>query len=202
MPHQPSQFAQALQIANEFARLAGMAAASANASRRQIAESNIAAESFQADLVLRETRSKLAQAFSAHVGTLAVNAAFRGSSIGDASSAAAAASATLRASHEVAVAEANRAATVMAVTARNQFIEEDTTLAAIEGGLRGLNVGLSISAALEQMTRVQREQRVEILQNAPPGVFAFSNIIQDVALTPGLNFGNLDLGSFNFGLEF
>ncbi len=201
MPHQPSQFAQAINLASEFARLAGMAAAQANAARRQIADANIAADTFQADLVLRNTRSKLAQAFSEHVGTLAVNAAFRGSSIADPSPAAAVLSATIRASNEVAVAESNRAATVMAVVARNQFVEENVTLAKLEGGLRGLNVGQSISAALEQMTEVTRESRVSRLRSGS-GAFGFTRILQDVALTPGLNLGDIDLGGFNFGLEF
>ncbi len=200
MPHLPSQFQQAVQIANEFARLAGMATVQANAARRAISDANIAAETFQADQTLRSTRSRLAQAFSEHVGSLAVNAAYRGSSIGDASPAAAVLTATLRASNEVAVAEANRAATVAAVAARNQFVEEDATLAAIEGGLRGLNVGLSIGSALEAMTQVRRSRRIEILDTGP-GLFGFSNVIRDTAVTPGLDLGNFDLGSFNFGLD-
>ena len=201
MPHQPSQFAQAVNLASAFAQLAGKAAAQANQTRRQIADANIAAETFQADLVLRNTRSKLAQAFSEHVGTLAVNAAFRGSSIADPSPQAAVLSASLRAGREVAVAESNRAATVMAVTARNQFVEEDVTLASIEGGLRGLNLGQSISAALEQMTEVTRERRTRLLTSGS-GAFGFANIVTDIATTPGLSLGNIDLGAFNFGLEF
>lgn len=201
MPHTPSSFAQSVTIASEFARLSAMAAAQANQARRRIADANIAAETFQADLALRNTRSKLSQAFSEHIGTLAVNAAFRGSSIGDASPAAAVASAVLRAGQEVAVAEANRAATVMAVTARNQFVEEDVTLAGIEGGLQGLNIGFSISSALEALTSVQRESRTKRLRGRD-GAFAFANVITDIALTPGLKLDNFDLGSFNFGLEF
>jgi hypothetical protein len=189
-------FNQSLLIAAQFAKLAAMATANSNSVRRQIADANIAAETFQADLNLRQTRLKLAQAYSEHVGTLAVNAAYRGSSIGDASPQAALLSATLRASNEVAVAEANKAATVASVIARNQFVEEDVTLASIEGGLRGFNVGLGIASALEEMTQVQRETRVKIL-DAGPGLFGFSNVVQDVAITPGL-----DLSGFNFGLDF
>jgi hypothetical protein len=190
---------QALPIAAAFAKLSGRAAAQSNANRRQISEANIAAETAGADLALREQRSRMAQAFAKQSGILATNAAYRGSSIADPSVEASLLSAAFRATHEVAIAEANRAAQVASIRARHAFIEEDVTLASIEGALRGLSVGLDIAAALQAMTEVRQQRRTEILQDPGAGNFGFADIIEDIAFTPGLNLGDFDLS--NLGID-
>lgn len=193
---------QAIPIAGAFAKLAGMAATAANENRRAIADANIAADTQVANLALREQRSKLAQAFSKHSGTLAVNAAFRGSSAGDPSVQAAILSAGLRAGNEAAVAEANRAAQIASSEARNAFVETDVRLAALEGGIRGLNFGLDIAGALQAAGEQQRRSRVEIIDTGSASTFGFSNVIEDVLLIPGLDFGNLDFSNFGIDLGF
>lgn len=185
-----------MNIAAAFANLAGKAAAQANAHRREVADANIAAGRSQLNLQLKEERSRLASAFSKHQGTLAVNAAFRGSSSSDADATATLTSAVLKASNESAVAEANRSVQLAALRARNQFVEEDVALASIEGGLRGFNIGMDIANQLQALTEVRRETSVRIFGNGQ--TFGFENIIQDVANTPGF-----DLSSFGqgFGLN-
>lgn len=189
---------QALPIAGAFAKLAGLAANAANENRRRIANANISADTAVADLALREQRSKLAQAFAKHSGTLAVNAAFRGSSAGDPSVQAAILSAGFRASNEAAVAEANRAAQIAASEARNDFVETDVRLAAFEAGIQGLNFGLDIIGALQAAGEQQRRARVEVL-DTNASTFGFTNIIEDVLLIPGLDLGNFDFS--NFGID-
>lgn len=182
-------------VASAFANLAGKAAASANANKRRVADANITAGKNQIALKLQAERSKIAQAFSKHQGTLAVNAAFRGSSASDPDATATLNAATLRASRESGVAEANRNVQIAALEARNQFIEEDVNLAAIEGGLRGFNIGMSISNQLQALTEVRQETSLRTFGDGQ--TFGFENIIQDVARTPGFNFEN-----FGFELGF
>jgi len=191
--------ANVVNIASAFAEISGRAAAQANANRRAVSEANIAAGTAQLNLALREERSRLSQAFSKHQGTLAVNAAFRGSTISDASPAAALNAASLRASSESAVAEANRSAQRAALIARNQFIEEDVTLASIEGGLRGLNIGLDIANSLQSLTQIRRETSVETFGDAR--TFGFNNVIRDIARTPGFDLAQLGR-NFGFNLGF
>lgn len=188
-----------VNIANAFAEVAGRAAAQANENRRRVAETNIAAGTVSLQLALREARSRLSQAFSKHQGTLAVNAAFRGSSIGDASPQAAVTTAALRAGNESAIAEANFFAQRTALIARNQTIETDVTLASIEGGIRGLNIGLDIASSLQDFTEVRREVSGQIGGTAQ--TLRFTDIIQDVARTPGFEFTNVGQ-NFGFNLGF
>lgn len=181
-------------VASAFANIAGKAATAANANKRQVADVNITAGKNQIALQLQAERSRIAQAFSKHQGTLAVNAAFRGSSASSPDSITTLNSATLKASRESAVAEANRNVQIAALEARNQFIEEDVNLAAIEGGLRGFNIGMSISNQLQALTEVRQETSLRTFGDGQ--TFGFENIIRDVARTPGLNFENF---GFNLG---
>ena len=185
-----------VNIASAFANLAGRAAAQANANRRRVAETNIAAGTTQLQIALREERSRLSQAFSKHQGTLAVNAAFRGSSISDASPQAAVTTAALRAGNESAVAEANFFAQKAALIARNQTIDEDVTLASIEGGIRGLNIGLDLAAQLQELTEVRRETSFDL--GGTGQTLRGTDIIRDIARTPGFEFTNV---GNNFGFE-
>lgn len=188
-----------VNIASAFANLAGRAAAQANANRRRVADVNIAAGTTQLQIALREERSRLSQAFSKHQGTLAVNAAFRGSSISDASPQAAVSAAALRAGNESAVAEANFFAQKAALVARNQTIDEDVTLASIEGGIRGLNIGLDLAAQLQELTEIRRETSFELGGNAQ--TLIGTDIIRDIARSPGFEFTNLG-NNFGFNLGF
>lgn len=188
-----------VNIASAFAEVSGRAAAQANANRRAVADANISAGKTQLNLALREERSRLAQAFSKHQGTLAVNAAFRGSTISDASPSAALNAAGLRASNEAGVAEANAAAQRAALIARNQFIEEDVMLASIEGGIQGFNIGLDISNQLQALTEVRRETSGRVFGTGQ--TFGFENVIQDVARTPGFDISRIGK-NFGFSLGF
>ena len=197
---QPGAQEGVMNITNEFARLAGTAAAKSNENRQAIAQANIAAGTAQSDLQLQQERSRLAQAFARHKGTVAVNAAFRGSSASAGDSASTITSARLSASNEAAVAEINRSNQVAAIEARNAFVEEDVTLATIEGGLRGLQIGTQIAGALQNATEVREKQFLR-LKKTGQGFFGFENVFQDIAFTPGLSFAPL-LESFNnFGLD-
>lgn len=191
----------AMNITNEFARLAGQAAAKSNENRRAISEANIAAETATADLALKQERSKLSQAFQRHAGTVRVNAAFRGSSASDRDVESSLLSAGLRASNEAAVAEINRENLVAAIKARNAFVEEDVTLAAIEGGLRGLQIGTQIAGALQSAAEVRERQFVRVNETGNANLFSFANVFQDVAFTPGISFENLAESFQNFGLD-
>lgn len=187
-----------MNVSAAFAEVSGRAAAQANINRANIANANISAGEVQLDLALRQERGRLAQAFSKHQGTLAVNAAFRGSSISDASPSAALTTATLRAANEAGVAKANRAAQQAALEARNQFVEEDVGIASIEGAVRGLGIGMDILNSLSQMTEVRRLTHVETFGDAQN--FGFANVIRDVAFTPGLDLSGLQ--DFGFNVEF
>lgn len=187
-----------MNVANAFAEISGRAAAQANANRAAIANANIAAETVQQDLALQQERSRLAQAFSSHQGTLATNAAFRGGSAADRDTQDAVNTAAIRASQEGAIATANRSAQRAATIARHQFIEEDVTLASIEGGMRGLNLGMQIAGALQQATEIRRRQFTETFGDGQ--TFGFNNVTQDVAFTPGLDLTQLG-DTFNFGFN-
>lgn len=188
-----------VNIASAFANLAGRAAAQANENRRRVADVNISAGTVQLQIALREDRSRLSQAFSKHQGTLAVNAAFRGSSISSTSSQAAVTTAALRAGNESAVAEANFFAQEAALIARNQTIDTDVTLASIEGGIRGLNIGLDLSAQLQELTEVRRETSFAL--GGDGFTLIGTDIIQDIARTPGFEFTNVG-NNFGFNLGF
>lgn len=198
---QPGAQQGVMNITNEFARLAGQAAAKSNENRRAISEANIAAETSTANLQLQQQRSRLAQAFARHKGTVAVNAAFRGSSASAGDISTSLISAGLRASTEAAVAEINRENQIAAIKARNAFVEEDVTLAAIEGGIRGLQIGTQLAGALQNASEVQERQFLRIRDSGNANLFSFENVFQEVLFTPGLSFAPLLENFRNFGLE-
>ena len=87
------------------------------------------------------------------------------------------------------------------IKARNAFVEEDVTLAAIEGGLRGLQIGTQIAGALQAATEVKQKQFLRINDTGNGSLLSFDNVFQDVAFTPGLSFAPLLEGFGDFGLN-
>ena len=99
------------------------------------------------------------------------------------------------------MAEANRAGQQAALLARNQFIEEDVGLASIEGGLRGLQIGLDVGNALKAQTEVKQVRSFQTVDVGSGSLLGFENITQEVAFTPGLDLSGIG-SSFGIDLGF
>jgi hypothetical protein len=190
-------------VATTFAGVTSKATASRNLSRLKTAEGNIRAATDQIDLEESVARKQISRSLAQFQGSQAAARAFRGTgqagtgfAVGDAATAAAA--------DQVAIVEANAAAKEIAVTAANQVEFEDPVLAALQGGLQGLDIGTQIASALIGEAEVKSKQSARQLQstgrvnvNAPP---TFENTITQILEIPGLNIGEfLDLSGL--GIE-
>lgn len=190
-------------VASTFAGATSKAAASRNLSRLKTAEGNIRAGTDQIQLEESAARKQIARSLAQFQGSQAAARAHRGASdsgtgfaVGDA--------ATAQAADQAAIVEANAAAKEIALTAANQVEFEDPVLAALQGGLQGLDIGTQIASALigeAEVVTKQGSQQIHstygpINVNAPP---TFQNTITSVLEIPGLNIGEfLDLSGLDF----
>lgn len=147
---QSQMFANAMRVAQAFAQLNMKSAAAANAARLKAAKANIKAGTQQITMQSREEKNNIAQALARHAGTLAVNAAYRGTG-GSPSTTAALNTANLAAGRQAANVSANAAFAEARLVSENNPQLEDVRLAGLEGGLRGFGIGQQLGAALLQM---------------------------------------------------
>jgi len=189
-------------VASTFAGVTSKAAASRNLSRLKTAEGNIAAGTNQIELEESAARKSISRSLAQFQGSQAAARAHRGTSAGG-SGFAIGDAATAQAADQAAIVESNAAAKEIALVAANQVEFEDPVLAALQGGLQGLDIGTQIASALIGEAEVQTVQHSTQLQNtgpvnvnAPP---TFQNTISSVLNIPGLDIGQfLDLSGLTF----
>ncbi len=183
-------------VSTTFALAQSKAVSSRNLARLQVAEGNITAATGSIQLEESAQRKAIARSLAQFQGSQAAARAFRGSSdlgtgfaISDA--------ATAQAADQVAIVEANAAAKEIAVVAQNQVIFDDPVLAALQGGLQGLNIGTQIAAALIGEAEVTTRQTSEQLQNTGPvnvrAPKTFKTTVESILKIPGLNLESLGL---------
>lgn len=171
-----------------FAQLSARAAESANVQRLQIAKGNIRAGKNQIRLEETKARRDIARQLGTWQGHQAVSRAFRGAGGGDLGTGSAVFdAATAQAADEAAIIEANAAAKEVALIAANQPMLEDPILAAIQGGVQGLQIGTQIAQALLDEAEVKTRQGSRQLNTGPGGFPTFENTISTILEIPGLD---------------
>ena len=167
-------------VALAFAEINSKATAFANLQKLQVAQNNIAAA--KGSITLEETaqRNAISRSLAQWQGSQAAGRAFRGTgAAGGGLSFDNAAAA--QAADQAAIVESNAAAKEMAAIANNQVIFDDPVLAAIQGGIQGLEIGSQIAQTLIQAGEVHQN----ILQT-PWGTF-----IENFLEVPGFDLGDL-----------
>lgn len=198
-----SEFQQDIgNVATTFAGVHAKAAASGNLARLKTAQGNVQAATNAIGLEESATRRNISRSLAQFQGAQAAARAHRGTSatgsgvaVGDA--------ATAQAADQVAIVEANAAAKEIAAIAANQVQMEDPVLAALQGGLQGLNIGTQIANALIGEAEVVTQQSSQQIPNqgplnvnAPP---TFQNTVTSILQIPGLDLGEwLDLSGLTF----
>jgi hypothetical protein len=191
---------QAPQIAGTskaFAEISSRAAVAGNIERQRVAEGNIRAGTNQIRLEETTSRREIARNLAMFQGQQAAARAFRGTGGGDLGSGAAVSdAATAQAADQAAIVEANAAAKEVALIASNQFHKEDPVLAAITGGIEGLNLGTQIAQALIEEGEVKtRTSSRQFRSTGGQGPAMFNNTITSFLDIPGLDltalFGDL-----------
>ena len=182
--------------ATAFAEISSRAAASANVQRLTLAEANIRAGTQQIELEESVNRRTVARALATFQGSQAAGRAFRGAGGGDIGTGAAVMdAATAQAADNAAVIEANAAAKEIALIVANQPILEDPVLAAIQGGVEGLNIGVQIAQALIGEGEITTSQHAVQLGGTgaagAPAFPVFQNIISTAFEIPGLDLSEL-----------
>ena len=182
--------------ATAFAEVSSRAAASANVQRLRLAEGNIRAGTQQIKLEESVNRRTVARALNQFQGSQAAGRAFRGTGGGDIGTGAAVMdAATAQAADQAAVIEANAAAKEIALVVANQPILEDPMLAAIQGGVQGLNIGVQIAQALIGEGEVTTSQSTRQLGGSgafgAPSFPVFQNTITTDFEIPGLDLSEL-----------
>lgn len=172
------------RIAAVMGQLSQSNAIRSNFRQRQIADRNIAAGQAQLDLQESAVRSRMARELAAHQGSLAANAAFRGTH-GAGTEEAATRSAGLVASSELAFTRANKAAEEAALVASQQFVPEDPTAAAMRGALEGIAMGSELESLL--LSATQTTTRKTNLDD--DGIRGFRE--REIAITPGFSPGDI-----------
>lgn len=178
--------------ATAFAEISSRAAASSNIERLRIAEGNIRAAENQIRLEESAARSNISRSLAQYQGSQAAARAFRGGGTAGTGFAVSDA-ATAQAADQVAIVESNAAAKEVAAAAANQVQLEDPVLAAIQGGIEGINFGTQIARALlEEGEVVQRQSSRQLGGGGAAGdpTFpVFENTISSILEIPGLDFG-------------
>ena len=189
-------------VASTFATATSKATSARNLSRLRTAEGNIRAATDQIELEETQQRKQISRSLAQFQGSQAASRAFRGASqsgtgfaVGDA--------ATAQAADQAAIVESNAAAKEIAVTAANQVEFEDPVLAALQGGLQGLDIGTQIASALiSEADVVQRQSSYQMQNTGPVNAAAppsFKNTITSVLDIPGLDLGTfMDLSGISF----
>jgi hypothetical protein len=182
--------------AQAFAEISSRAAVAGNIQRAQIAQTNISTGTAQIRLEETAARRSIARQLASYQGSQAAARAFRGTGGGDIGSGAALSdAATAQAADQVALVEANAAAKEAALIASNQFITEDPVLAAIQGGVQGLEIGTNIAQSLINEGEVRQRQSSQQVGNTGAGggptLPTFSNTITTILDIPGLDLTEL-----------
>ncbi len=182
--------------ATAFASISSRAAAAANIQRMEIAQGNIRAGTDQLQLEETASRRAVARSLAQFQGSQAAARAFRGAGGGDVGSGAAVSdAATAQAADQAALIEANSAAKEVALIAANRPVMEDTTLAAIQGGVQGLQIGTQIAQALmadAEVTTSQFSNQVGFTgAGGGPTIPTFQNFINQTLEIPGLDLTEL-----------
>jgi len=135
--------------ATAFAEISSRAAAAGNVNRLRAAERSITAGQTQIDLERSTQRREIARNLAQFQGQQAAARAFRGTGGGDVGTGAAVSdAATAQSADQAAIVEANAAAKEVALIVANQPQLEDPVMAAIQGGVQGINFGTQIAQAL------------------------------------------------------
>jgi hypothetical protein len=173
-----------------FAEISSRAAAAGNLRRIQTAQGNIRAATDQINLEETTQRREIARSLAQYQGQQAAGRAFRGGgALG--SDFAVADAATAQAADQAAIVEANAAAKEIAAIAANQPVLEDPILAAIEGGVQGINFGTQIAQALLEEAEIGSRQSSIQLHGDPGTPPTFQNFFTQYLDIPGLDFEEL-----------
>jgi len=193
-----NQQQQIAGTAAAFANISGRATVASNMNRMAVAQQNIRAAEDQIQMQETVARRDIARSLAQFQGQQAAARAFRGVGAGDLGSGAAVSdAATAQAADQAAIVEANASVQRVAAVAQNQFIPDDPMLAAIQGGIEGMNLGLQISQALLSEAELGSSQ-FSRAQNTlgPGGIPIFENTIRTFLDVPGLDLEDL-FGDFN-----
>lgn len=191
-------------LATAFAGVSSRATAESNRRRLEIAEGNITAGRQQLDLEKRVQRRQIARELAKFQGAQAAARASRGGGGGSVGSGGAVDFAAQRASAEqAAIVEANAANKEIALTAANQVTFDDPVLAAIQGGIEGMNLGTQIAQALISEAEVKTRQSSKQIGTGGAGgggptIPTFENTITSFMAIPGLNINDF-LSGIDFG---
>tara|TARA_R110001583_G_scaffold8524_9_gene40888 strand:+ start:1259 stop:1843 length:585 start_codon:yes stop_codon:yes gene_type:complete len=184
-------------LATGFAEVSSRATASSNLRRLEIAEGNVRATTDQIRLEETTQRQNISRELAKFQGSQAAARAYRGGG-GLGTGFAVDSAAASHAADQAAIVEANAANKEIATIAANQVMMDDPVLAAIQGGVEGMNMGMGIANALmsEARTRqVQGSMRVSSGgAGAPP---TYQNYISTILDIPGFNINDF-LGGLNF----
>ena len=185
-------------LATGFAELSSRATASSNLRRLEIAQGNVNATTDQIRLEETTQRQNIARELAMFSGSQAASRAYRGGgSVGSGFAIDSAAAA--HAADQAAIVEANAANKEIAVIAANQVMMDDPVLAAIQGGVEGMNMGMGIANALLSEASVRQHQWSQQIGsggvNAPS---SYQNYISSILDIPGFDINDF-LGDIDFG---
>jgi len=182
--------------ATAFAEISSRAAAAANVNRLRAAERSITAGQTQIDLERSTQRREIARNLAQFQGQQAAARAFRGTGGGDVGTGAAVSdAATAQSADQAAIVEANAAAKEVALIVANQPQLEDPVMAAIQGGVQGINFGTQIAQALLDEAELATTMQSYGAGYGPGGIQVFSNNIGYNLNIPGLDLTELFGGS-------
>lgn len=178
--------------ASAFAGVSSKAAAAANLRRIQMAKANITAGSHQIALEETQARKEVARNLAQYQGQQAAERAFRGAGGGAVGSGSATwDAANAQAADTAAIIESNASAKKLALIAANQPELEDPILAAIQGGIQGLNIGAQIAQSLLESAEIKTSNSAKQMNSV--GTFAptWQNFVKTQLKVPGLDLGDL-----------
>ena len=182
--------------ATAFAEISSRAAAAGNVNRLRAAERSITAGQTQIDLERSTQRREIARNLAQFQGQQAAARAFRGTGGGDVGTGAAVSdAATAQSADQAAIVEANAAAKEVALIVANQPQLEDPVMAAIQGGVQGINFGTQIAQALLDEAELATTMQSYGAGYGPGGIQVFSNNIGYNLNIPGLDLTELFGGS-------
>jgi len=182
--------------ATAFAEISSRAAAAANVNRLRAAERSITAGQTQIDMERSTQRREIARNLAQFQGQQAAARAFRGTGGGDVGTGAAVSdAATAQSADQAAIVEANAAAKEVALIVANQPQLEDPVMAAIQGGVQGINFGTQIAQALLDEAELATTMQSYGAGYGPGGIQVFSNNIGYNLNIPGLDLTELFGGS-------
>ena len=187
-----NQQQQVANSASAFANISGRAAVASNLNRTNIAQQNVRAAENQIQLEETTNRSAIARSLAQYQGQLAAERAFRGGGGSLGSGAAIGDAATAQAADQAAIVESNASAKRVAAAAANQFMPDDPLMAALQGGIQGMDFGMQITQALMSEAEIGSSQFSQAANNlGPGGIPVFNNTIRTFLDIPGLDLTDL-----------